>query len=143
MFDGFFISDTKFSHLCNLVHRLTHPFHKRSLSETAESCLKIQHILNAQTNINNIIKYAQLLDSQFIDCIMKAETQRDSLIFCHCRCNVTAKRAVLMLLTLLSMNKVTMPEGYDIEKCLTDRVEYRVDSYIRIHTLQAILTGDV
>jgi len=44
---------------------------------------------------------------------------------------------------LLSMNKVTMPEGYDIEQCLTDRVEHRVDSYIRIHTLQAILTGDV
>jgi len=60
-----------------------------------------------------------------------------------CRCNVTAKTAVLMLLTLLSMNKVTMPEGYDIEQCLTDRVEHGVDSYIRIHTLQAILTGDV
>jgi len=36
-----------------------------------------------------------------------------------------------------------MPEGYDIEQCLTNRVEHRVDSYIRIHTLQAILTGDV
>jgi len=48
-----------------------------------------------------------------------------------------------MLLTILSMNKVTMPEGYDIEQCLTDRVEHSVDSYIRVHTLQAILTGDV
>ena len=46
------------------------------------------------------------------------------------RCTVTAKRAVLMLLTFLSMNKVTMPEGYDIEQRLTDRVEHRVDSYI-------------
>jgi len=47
-------SDTKFSHLCNQVHGLVHPFNRLSLSETAESCLKIQHILHAKTNINNI-----------------------------------------------------------------------------------------
>jgi hypothetical protein len=41
------------------------------------------------------------------------------------------------------MNKVTVPEGYDIEQSLTDRVEHGVGSHIWIHTVQAILTGDV
>lgn len=44
--------------------------------------------------------------------------------------DTVVEKVCLPLLTFLSTNKVTMSEGYDVEQCLTDCVEHRMDSYI-------------